>query len=163
MTCSEICWNFASAIVIVPKDISIKLITANHFQCLQYGWYLGADFQLFLIGTGIMTLIWRFPRLEKTCVAVMLMVAFVVPGAVIYLEKLDATMSFDMRSVFTTHKSCSSFIHLKIELLKSKMGQIPFNIIHLISDMLSTSFVNTRSFWYITPHSTPMLGHISLE
>ncbi|KXJ79134.1 hypothetical protein RP20_CCG002167 [Aedes albopictus] len=92
-----------------------NLLMINNFvhlkePCLQYGWYLGADFQLFLIGTGIMTLTWRFPRLKKTCVAVMLMVAFVVPGAVIYLEKLDATMSFDMRHALNQLREYKEFL-----------------------------------------------------
>ncbi|EAT42640.1 AAEL005842-PA [Aedes aegypti] len=78
--------------------------------CLQYGWYLGADFQLFLIGLGIMTSIWRFPALKKICIGAMLIIAFAVPGIVIYLEKLDATMSFDMRHALNQLREYKEFL-----------------------------------------------------
>ncbi|XP_058461747.1 O-acyltransferase like protein-like [Malaya genurostris] len=69
--------------------------------CMKFGWYLGADFQLFLIGLAIMTLIWRFPGSERTCIGVMIFVSFWIPGYVIYSEKLDATMTFNMRHALT--------------------------------------------------------------
>ncbi|XP_058832979.1 O-acyltransferase like protein-like [Topomyia yanbarensis] len=69
--------------------------------CMKFGWYLGADFQLFLIGMAIMTLIWKFPKTKKACIGVVVFVSFWVPGYVIYVEKLDATMMFSMRHALT--------------------------------------------------------------
>ncbi|XP_055620842.1 O-acyltransferase like protein-like [Toxorhynchites rutilus septentrionalis] len=69
--------------------------------CLQYGWYLGADFQLFLIGMAIMVLIWKFPHLKKAIAGAMILVGLAVPFFVIYKENLDSTMSFNMRHALT--------------------------------------------------------------
>ncbi|XP_065078577.1 regulator of hypoxia-inducible factor 1-like [Ochlerotatus camptorhynchus] len=92
-----------------------NLLMINNFvhldePCLQYGWYLGADFQLFLIGMAIMTLIWRFPALKRTCIGVMILVSFVVPGFVIYKEKLDATMTFAMRHALNQLREYDVFL-----------------------------------------------------
>ncbi|XP_038114210.1 O-acyltransferase like protein [Culex quinquefasciatus] len=78
--------------------------------CLKFGWYLGADFQLFLIGLAIMMFMWRFPRAKSICVGLMVSVALVVPAYVIYTEKLDATMGFHMRHALTELRTYNEFL-----------------------------------------------------
>ncbi|XP_053686198.1 O-acyltransferase like protein-like [Sabethes cyaneus] len=60
--------------------------------CAQFTWYMGADFQLFLAGTMVMMIIWKYPRLIWFITRAMVVFAFVVPAVVIYVYKLDATV-----------------------------------------------------------------------
>ncbi|XP_055596307.1 regulator of hypoxia-inducible factor 1-like [Uranotaenia lowii] len=78
--------------------------------CMQYGWYLGADFQLFLLGMAIMTIIWRFPRTKMFIVGSMILTSLVTPAYVIYQEKLDATMTFNMRHALTELREYREFL-----------------------------------------------------
>ncbi|XP_058122759.1 O-acyltransferase like protein-like [Anopheles ziemanni] len=67
--------------------------------CIQFSWYLGADFQLYLIGTAIMILIRNRPKLTKHVALIMVLIAFVVPFVIIYVHHLDATVMMILRYV----------------------------------------------------------------
>ncbi|XP_055536792.1 O-acyltransferase like protein-like isoform X2 [Wyeomyia smithii] len=60
--------------------------------CAQFTWYMGADFQLFLVGTIVMMVIWKYPRTFWFIIRAMIVFAFVVPAVIIYVYKLDATV-----------------------------------------------------------------------
>ncbi|XP_055535920.1 regulator of hypoxia-inducible factor 1-like [Wyeomyia smithii] len=78
--------------------------------CMKFGWYLGADFQLFLVGLTIMALIWKFPGCKRACVTVLVLTSFLLPGFVIYKKKLDATMHFNMRDALTELRDNKFFL-----------------------------------------------------
>uniref|UniRef100_A0A182NVK9 Acyltransferase 3 domain-containing protein n=1 Tax=Anopheles dirus TaxID=7168 RepID=A0A182NVK9_9DIPT len=60
--------------------------------CLQFSWYLGADLQLFLIGSLLMMVLWTNPGLKKTLVCMMIIAALFIPGYVIYAASTGPTM-----------------------------------------------------------------------
>ncbi|XP_065078604.1 O-acyltransferase like protein-like [Ochlerotatus camptorhynchus] len=67
--------------------------------CLQFTWYLGADFQLYVAGTIIMMIIWRFPKLINAVSYFMVAFALLVPAIVIYVYNLDATVMMIIRYI----------------------------------------------------------------
>ncbi|XP_052862299.1 nose resistant to fluoxetine protein 6-like isoform X2 [Anopheles cruzii] len=66
-------------------------------QCLIHTWYLAADFQLFVVGLLIMTVLWRFPRASFWCASAMGLVGFVLPMINTYLSAVDAVMPLTMK------------------------------------------------------------------
>ncbi|XP_058053697.1 nose resistant to fluoxetine protein 6-like [Anopheles bellator] len=66
-------------------------------QCLIHTWYLAADFQLFVIGLLIMTVLWRFPKASFWCAATMGLLGFVLPMINTYLSAVDAVMPLTMK------------------------------------------------------------------
>uniref|UniRef100_A0AAG5DBX6 Acyltransferase 3 domain-containing protein n=4 Tax=Anopheles atroparvus TaxID=41427 RepID=A0AAG5DBX6_ANOAO len=78
--------------------------------CLQYGWYLGADMQLFLIGCMLLLFVWRFPQMTRTVAASMAISALSIPAYVIYTESTSATMTFDMRHALAELRTYDHFI-----------------------------------------------------
>uniref|UniRef100_A0A182QLH4 Acyltransferase 3 domain-containing protein n=1 Tax=Anopheles farauti TaxID=69004 RepID=A0A182QLH4_9DIPT len=78
--------------------------------CLQFGWYLGADLQLFLIGSLLLTVLWMNPAARKTLVRAMVAAALLIPGYVIYAASTEATMSFDMRHALAELRTYDHFL-----------------------------------------------------
>ncbi|XP_035905174.1 regulator of hypoxia-inducible factor 1-like isoform X2 [Anopheles stephensi] len=78
--------------------------------CLQFSWYLGADFQLFLIGSALLLLVWKFPSTKGWLVRVMVAVALVLPGYIIYTTLTTATMTFDMRHALAELRTYDHFL-----------------------------------------------------
>uniref|UniRef100_A0A182WAW6 Acyltransferase 3 domain-containing protein n=1 Tax=Anopheles minimus TaxID=112268 RepID=A0A182WAW6_9DIPT len=78
--------------------------------CLQFSWYLGADFQLFLIGSALLLLVWKWPLMKGWLVHLMIIVAFLMPGYIIYSESTEATMTFDMRHALAELRTYDHFL-----------------------------------------------------
>ncbi|KAJ6641727.1 Nose resistant to fluoxetine protein 6 [Pseudolycoriella hygida] len=57
--------------------------------CLQHGWYLGADFQLFIVGVALQMLFWRYPRCKKIVLALSVLISFIIPGVLTYVYRYD--------------------------------------------------------------------------
>ncbi|XP_041769148.1 O-acyltransferase like protein-like isoform X5 [Anopheles merus] len=81
--------------------------------CIQFSWYLGADFQLYLLGT-ILMLLMRIPRLFKPIVICMTITAFVVPIGIIYRYHLDATVMMILRHVLQEIRTLPYYLHVYI-------------------------------------------------
>ncbi|XP_052873540.1 regulator of hypoxia-inducible factor 1-like [Anopheles cruzii] len=67
--------------------------------CIQFAWYLGADFQLYLVGTALMMLMLRFPKGARSIQICMVLSALLVPAITIYVFRLDATVMFILKYV----------------------------------------------------------------
>ncbi|XP_052897916.1 regulator of hypoxia-inducible factor 1-like [Anopheles moucheti] len=78
--------------------------------CLQFSWYLGADFQLFLIGSVLLLLVWKWPSIKASLMHLMIAIAFFMPGYIIYTESTEATMTFDMRHALTELRTYDHFL-----------------------------------------------------
>ncbi|EAT32954.1 AAEL014803-PA, partial [Aedes aegypti] len=55
--------------------------------CVQQGWYLGCDYQLFILGSLLMILIIRFCKFTNLIVSVAIVLAYVIPALFIYYQK----------------------------------------------------------------------------
>ncbi|XP_050072620.1 O-acyltransferase like protein-like [Anopheles maculipalpis] len=78
--------------------------------CLQFSWYLGADFQLFLIGSALLLLVWKFPSIKRWLVRFMIAVALFLPAYIIYTASTAATMTFDMRHALAELRTYDHFL-----------------------------------------------------
>ncbi|XP_053686964.1 nose resistant to fluoxetine protein 6-like [Sabethes cyaneus] len=63
-------------------------VNANQ-PCVQQGWYLGCDYQLFIGGVILLLLINRFRRFTTFIVGSAIVASYVVPALFIYYQKLD--------------------------------------------------------------------------
>lgn len=66
-------------------------------QCLIHTWYLAADFQLFVIGLAVLTLLWRFPKATFWTAVTLGVVGVVLPMINTYLHAMDAMMPLTMK------------------------------------------------------------------
>lgn len=76
------------------KNMWTNLLYINNYvnideTCMPVTWYLAVDMQMFVIGLAIMMLIWRFPRIKKTLLAICAVIALAVPGILTYYYKYD--------------------------------------------------------------------------
>lgn len=60
-----------------------------YFQCFQHGWYLAADFQLVIVGTFIQMILWKFPKLTKPLLTFLVVLSFIIPTVVTYMNAFD--------------------------------------------------------------------------
>ncbi|XP_050074224.1 O-acyltransferase like protein-like [Anopheles maculipalpis] len=81
--------------------------------CIQFSWYLGADFQLYLLGTVLMILM-RIPKLFKPIIVCMLVGAFLGPVVVIYRYHLDATVMMILRYVLQEIRTLPYYLRVYI-------------------------------------------------
>uniref|UniRef100_A0A182Q9L9 Acyltransferase 3 domain-containing protein n=1 Tax=Anopheles farauti TaxID=69004 RepID=A0A182Q9L9_9DIPT len=81
--------------------------------CIQFAWYLGADFQLYLLGTMLMMLM-RIPKLTKAIVTFMVVSAFLVPAIVIYHYNLDATVMMILRYILQEIRTLPYYLRVYI-------------------------------------------------
>ncbi|XP_055607880.1 nose resistant to fluoxetine protein 6-like isoform X2 [Uranotaenia lowii] len=72
------------------------LYVNNYFTvdepCLQQGWYLATDFQLFLLGLLLLAFVRRFPKLTKPAFAVAISVSILVPALVTYWNEFEGVV-----------------------------------------------------------------------
>uniref|UniRef100_A0A182IST2 Acyltransferase 3 domain-containing protein n=3 Tax=Anopheles atroparvus TaxID=41427 RepID=A0A182IST2_ANOAO len=61
-------------------------------QCLIHTWYLAADFQLYVVGLLIMTLLWRYPKATLGTAVSLGVLGFVLPMLNTYFQAVDAMM-----------------------------------------------------------------------
>uniref|UniRef100_A0A4Y0BMA1 Acyl_transf_3 domain-containing protein n=1 Tax=Anopheles funestus TaxID=62324 RepID=A0A4Y0BMA1_ANOFN len=66
-------------------------------QCLIHTWYLAADFQLFVVGLMVMTLLWRFPKATFWTAVSLGVAGFVLPMINTYVYAMDAMMPLTMK------------------------------------------------------------------
>uniref|UniRef100_A0A182YEG2 Acyltransferase 3 domain-containing protein n=1 Tax=Anopheles stephensi TaxID=30069 RepID=A0A182YEG2_ANOST len=59
--------------------------------CVQQGWYLGAEFQVFIIALIVLITIVKFPRAKIFILSLVLAAAYIVPAFFIYHQKLPGT------------------------------------------------------------------------
>ncbi|KXJ74104.1 hypothetical protein RP20_CCG014358 [Aedes albopictus] len=57
--------------------------------CVQQGWYLGCDFQLFILGSLLMIVVIKFRKLSSPILMIAALAAYLVPAYFIYYEKLE--------------------------------------------------------------------------
>ncbi|XP_035918910.1 uncharacterized protein LOC118517153 [Anopheles stephensi] len=81
--------------------------------CIQFAWYLGADFQLYLLGTALM-IVMRIPKLFKPTLVCMLLGAFLGPMIVIYRYHLDATVMMILRYVLQEIRTLPYYLRVYI-------------------------------------------------
>lgn len=60
-------------------------------QCMQHGWYLAADFQLTIVGSIIQMIIWKFPKLTKAVFSISIIISFIIPAVITYMNKFEGT------------------------------------------------------------------------
>lgn len=89
-------------------------------QCLPHGWYMGADFQLYILSFALLSTLHNKPRLGQFVVLVIVLVGVLLQFLNVYLNDLPAHLSFltkdyhkaaqDLRQFhFATHNYLSSF------------------------------------------------------
>ncbi|XP_038113900.1 O-acyltransferase like protein-like [Culex quinquefasciatus] len=96
--------------------------------CSQFTWYLGADFQLFLVGTSIMMVLWKFPQLLNKLITVMVAFALIVPAAFIYIYNLDATVMMIVRFVTEEIRTLEYYLRVYVT-FESNAGNYFFGMI----------------------------------
>nr|XP_029732450.1 nose resistant to fluoxetine protein 6-like isoform X2 [Aedes albopictus] len=57
--------------------------------CVQQGWYLGCDYQLFMLGSLLMILIMKFRRFTKFIVSIAIILAYLIPALFIYIQEME--------------------------------------------------------------------------
>ncbi|XP_037044343.1 nose resistant to fluoxetine protein 6-like [Bradysia coprophila] len=57
--------------------------------CLQHGWYLAADFQMFVVGVVMQLLFWKYPRCKKFVLSAAILISAVIPGVITYVNRYD--------------------------------------------------------------------------
>ncbi|XP_055708626.1 nose resistant to fluoxetine protein 6-like isoform X1 [Phlebotomus papatasi] len=60
--------------------------------CLQHGWYLATDFQMFIIGVTLHMIMWRFPKSTKLLLSISVFISYVIPGVVTYKNKFEGVV-----------------------------------------------------------------------
>ncbi|XP_055597071.1 O-acyltransferase like protein-like isoform X2 [Uranotaenia lowii] len=96
--------------------------------CSQFTWYLGADFQLYVFGTTIMMMLWRYPKHKKSLLYVLVILAFIVPVCMIYYHKLDATVMMMTRYVTEEIRNLPYYLKVYVT-FESNAGNYIFGMI----------------------------------
>ncbi|XP_058123114.1 nose resistant to fluoxetine protein 6-like [Anopheles ziemanni] len=66
-------------------------------QCLIHTWYLAADFQLYVVGLLVMTLLWRFPKATFWTAISLGLLGFLLPMVNTYVYAVDAMMPLNAK------------------------------------------------------------------
>ncbi|XP_055604209.1 nose resistant to fluoxetine protein 6-like [Uranotaenia lowii] len=72
-------------------------IESNH-PCVQQAWYLGAEFQCFVIGLTVLLIAVRIRRFMISIVSIATLACLIGQGTVIYFEKLEGTFPITLES-----------------------------------------------------------------
>uniref|UniRef100_A0A1Y9IS55 Acyltransferase 3 domain-containing protein n=1 Tax=Anopheles merus TaxID=30066 RepID=A0A1Y9IS55_ANOME len=59
--------------------------------CVQQAWYLGAEFQIFIIALIVLVTIVKIPRAKVLILGLVLLAGYVIPALFIYYHKLEGT------------------------------------------------------------------------
>ncbi|KFB48580.1 AGAP007074-PA-like protein [Anopheles sinensis] len=89
-------WGVETERVFCRRNWWTNLLYINNYvhadkPCLQQGWYLGAEFQIFIVAVFVLITIVKFPRLKTAILALVLAVSYALPALFIYFNKLDGT------------------------------------------------------------------------
>ncbi|XP_058833864.1 nose resistant to fluoxetine protein 6-like [Topomyia yanbarensis] len=74
-----------------------NLLFANNYftvdePCLQQGWYLATDFQLFILGLLLLAFIRRFPKLLRPTMVIAIAFAYISPALVAYFNRFEGVV-----------------------------------------------------------------------
>uniref|UniRef100_A0A182NVK8 Acyltransferase 3 domain-containing protein n=1 Tax=Anopheles dirus TaxID=7168 RepID=A0A182NVK8_9DIPT len=122
--------------------------------CIQFAWYLGADFQLYLFGTVLMMLM-RIPKLMRPIIVFMVVSAILVPAVVIYRNNLDATVMMILRYILEEIRTLPYYLRVYIP-FETNAGNYFFGMLagmsyfHLKDHPAATSILKLR---YLMPSS----------
>ncbi|KAG4081172.1 hypothetical protein HA402_014620 [Bradysia odoriphaga] len=104
--------------------------------CLQHGWYLAADFQMFVVGVVMQLLFWKYPRCKKWVLSAAILISAVIPGVITYVNRYDGafmirpeqptyasdmTIAVQVFSVFALSYGAALLLCLGIELPSSAL------------------------------------------
>ncbi|XP_035793618.1 nose resistant to fluoxetine protein 6-like [Anopheles albimanus] len=89
-------WGAETEQVFCRRNWWTNLLYINNYvhadqPCLQQGWYLGAEFQVFVIAFVVLVAIVNLPRLKIAILTLALAVAYTIPALFIYYERLEGT------------------------------------------------------------------------
>ncbi|XP_062550046.1 nose resistant to fluoxetine protein 6-like isoform X2 [Armigeres subalbatus] len=123
------------------------LFVNNYFTvdepCLQQGWYLATDFQLFIVGLLLLAFVRRFPKLLRPTLFVAVILSHVSPALVTYLNRLEGVVLIKPEALkyvlwydqgyrqmyIPTHTNCGSYLAGMIAgLTYYKLKRSEFNI-----------------------------------
>lgn len=86
--------HFASCITrIVDQALHFlsSVIFMFSFQCMQNGWYLACDMQLYILSLGLITLMWFMQNRIKSILLISLVIAILIPASITYYHNLMPT------------------------------------------------------------------------
>ncbi|XP_058465293.1 nose resistant to fluoxetine protein 6-like [Malaya genurostris] len=74
-----------------------NLLFANNYftvdePCLQQGWYLATDFQLFILGLVLLAFVRRFPKLRRPTMVIAIAFAYISPALVAYFNHFEGVV-----------------------------------------------------------------------
>lgn len=87
------------------KNWWLNLLYVNNYfnikhGCMLHTWYLAVDMQVFLVGTIMMMLIWKYPKSTKWILGIVVTVAMIIPGIVTYVYEFDAVYVLPLEYVY---------------------------------------------------------------
>uniref|UniRef100_A0A182N9Y4 Acyltransferase 3 domain-containing protein n=1 Tax=Anopheles dirus TaxID=7168 RepID=A0A182N9Y4_9DIPT len=89
-------WGAETEQVFCRRNWWTNLLYVNNYvnpnqPCVQQGWYLGAEFQIFIIALIVLVAIVKFPRAKIALLTFVIGAAYVVPAFFIYHQRLQGT------------------------------------------------------------------------
>ncbi|ETN67035.1 hypothetical protein AND_001167 [Anopheles darlingi] len=89
-------WGAETEQVFCRRNWWTNLLYINNYvnadqPCVQQGWYLGAEFQIFTIALVVLVAIVNLPRLKVAILTLVLVVAYTIPALFIYYQRLEGT------------------------------------------------------------------------
>ncbi|XP_061496527.1 O-acyltransferase like protein-like, partial [Anopheles gambiae] len=124
--------------------------------CVQQAWYLGAEFQIFIIALIVLVTIVKIPRAKVSILGLVLLAGYVIPALFIYYQKLEGTYiitleaqryifwydKFYLKSYIPTHINFGNYI-------QGVLTGVIYNELQKRSINLAQSKV-FRAVWYLT-------------
>uniref|UniRef100_A0A182I2D8 Acyltransferase 3 domain-containing protein n=1 Tax=Anopheles arabiensis TaxID=7173 RepID=A0A182I2D8_ANOAR len=124
--------------------------------CVQQAWYLGAEFQIFIIALIVLVTIVKIPRAKVLILGLVLLAGYVIPALFIYYQKLEGTYiitleaqryifwydKFYLKSYIPTHINFGNYI-------QGVLTGVIYNELQKRSINLAQSKV-FRAVWFLT-------------
>uniref|UniRef100_A0A182WLD6 Acyltransferase 3 domain-containing protein n=1 Tax=Anopheles minimus TaxID=112268 RepID=A0A182WLD6_9DIPT len=130
--------------------------------CVQQGWYLGAEFQVFIIALVVLVTIVNFPRAKKIILSLVVVAVYVVPAFFIYYQQMEGTFVVTLeaqRYVFWYDKSyLKAYIPAHINVGNYMLGVLT-GIIYTELRKRSINLAESKVFravWYATILAVPL-------
>uniref|UniRef100_A0AAG5DK72 Acyltransferase 3 domain-containing protein n=1 Tax=Anopheles atroparvus TaxID=41427 RepID=A0AAG5DK72_ANOAO len=130
--------------------------------CVQQGWYLGAEFQIFIIAMIMLVTIVKFPRLKIAILAVVLTAAYTVPAIFIYYQNLDGTFVITLEAqryiLWFDRYYLQAYIPTHVNFGNYMLGVLT-GLIYVELRKRSINLANNRTFrivWYLNFLLTPL-------
>ncbi|XP_040153938.1 O-acyltransferase like protein-like [Anopheles arabiensis] len=89
-------WGAETEQIFCRRNWWTNLLYINNYvhadePCVQQGWYLGAEFQIFIIALIVLVTIVKIPRAKVPILGLVLIAAYIIPALFIYYQKLEGT------------------------------------------------------------------------